>query len=839
MQNLFNLPKEILSQPRFFKVGADKVPRTKAWSNPDNQKKYNEVQGLAGFDTCGHGKADDYLLLDFDHVLNDNGDFVNTDAERWYNFITASADNSYREKSVSGHGLHFILKLTPNKFPAVSGGERGTLHFGDNAKLELFYNSKGRYCLFTGDLFNCPPNAPIIEDEVADVIFQTLLDEIQKRQPAAKQKKADSNQNIFDTPEYNLFRANLMLDAINPAELEDSNWLAVISAAKNIGIDYATVDAFNHRDSKRYNEKENKIRWDSLNDSSYDISTLHGIAKRFNYSEDDAQNQWRQLSTTRNKKTVHKDKTREELEAELALLQSNPKNNIKRIQSIIRQLCSWNRDKYGNPTTIKGSSFHNHKLIFDNDPNLKMLFGRDDFRQETVFFRRATWHSPNAPLKDSWDDTDDAELRMYLRENYAEMTHPQTTFDFLVRIARENSFHAIRRFLETLPQWDFIPRAESSIVRFLGADDTEYTRNITMHMLFGAIARALYPGCDFQSVLVLQGAQGIGKSRFVRMLGGKHGVNPKGENWHIALRDQLDDSHAVDAMRKGWIIEIEEFAAGSRADVNAMKGILSADDVTRRFAYDRRAKTIKSHWIFIATCNDETPLRDQTGARRFLPVKCHNKESQIVEGMTPEYFQQIWAEAYYKFKQMFPTVDSFDADKLRLTPAMQAKAAEFAKGITQDDGMTNEIKGHVDTKITNQIIWHLLSKEERRKFFVDGGSITIEFDDLQARFKNKVGKRYEELAPAFDSACTVKDGFVRKFVGKDGRWYIVFYGSELRQHICASEIFNECFGSDNRKRINRISEILAQLDGWHLVGRLQNTDPQYPDQRKAYYRNNI
>ena len=68
--------------------------------------------------------------------------------------------------------------------------------------------------------------------------------------------------------------------------------------------------------------------------------------------------------------------------------------------------------------------------------------------------------------------------------------------------------------------------------------------------------------------------------------------------------------------------------------------------------------------------------------------------------------------------------------------------------------------------------------------------------------------------------------------------YITFYGSELREHICAAEIFNEAIANgDKRKQMYRISEILSRLDGWHLGERLQKADPEYPEQKKPYFRN--
>ena len=311
---LVNLPDEILEQPRFFKVSENKIPLTKAWSNPSNQQLYHKIKGTAGFDTCGHDRAADYLFLDFDHVIDDNEIFVNDDAERWFNFCATA--ETYCEKTISGHGFHFIFKPTAGKFSPVSNGKNGVLHFGGNAKLEIFYKNKARYCLFTGNVFNCNPKTPIVAGDAADEILQTLLDEIARRNLAqannANSTTKISKQNSAELgSNYDLWRAIKMLDCIVPDQLDDTDWLVVLSACKNVGIDYSTVDAWCRRDNSnnadgkpRYNEKMNLYRWNSLNDSNFGMGHLYNVAAKFAYSEKDAQREYFQLHPELSKKNL-------------------------------------------------------------------------------------------------------------------------------------------------------------------------------------------------------------------------------------------------------------------------------------------------------------------------------------------------------------------------------------------------------------------------------------------------------------------------------------------------------------------------------------------------------
>lgn len=316
-----NLPAELLSQARFFAVRIDekgnKCPCIKQWTNPANQKRYNSfVAPLKGFDTCGHGVADDYLFFDFDDVLNDNGQFVNQDAAQWFYYILNKFKDCFNEISISGHGLHILARPTPDKFGTITTRDGvGVLYFdkANNVKLEIFYKSAGRYCLMTGNLFQCKAQARIPEGEIVDEVLSAVLDEIKRRSlptppTSIKAENSDKSARLASDSnfaplgdDYDKWRADKMLDVIPLKDLSGDDWLAVVSALKTLGYSYEEVDALN-QGGEHYNERMNKARWDSALKPTFDIATLHGYAKRYGYVEKDAQREWYQLHPELSKK---------------------------------------------------------------------------------------------------------------------------------------------------------------------------------------------------------------------------------------------------------------------------------------------------------------------------------------------------------------------------------------------------------------------------------------------------------------------------------------------------------------------------------------------------------
>ena len=380
-------------------------------------------------------------------------------------------------------------------------------------------------------------------------------------------------------------------------------------------------------------------------------------------------------------------------------------------------------------------------------------------------------------------------------------------------------------------KWDGKKRAEKFFIDWLKVDDSPFAREVTLKWLLGAIARIFNPGCKFQWSLVLHGNQKIGKGFVLERLGGK---------WYIPLTDRVDDPHIVDAIQKMWIGEFKEMAAMRKAELNAIKQFLELSADTRRFAYDRRAKTVLRHCVFAITVNDDKFLSDLTGNRRFLILHSNLPKFGYVkevegESLTDDnVISQIWAEVYERYNEMFK--DRFDERKLELSTETEFQGEKIAENYLRDEEAEGQIKSFVDQKIPTSAIWNLTSQTERRKFFADGGRIQFEQADLEARFKSRAGKKYDELIDAFDKACTVKEGCVRRFTDKEGHWQIVFYGSEYRDHVCAAEILNECFSNDKKISCPKIIEVLKKLEGWEKSNKRIARNFAYGDQKTIFCR---
>ena len=415
--------------------------------------------------------------------------------------------------------------------------------------------------------------------------------------------------------------------------------------------------------------------------------------------------------------------------------------------------------------------------------------------------------------------------KIYLREKYAELSNKELVADIFRHYANARSFNPIEKYFDNLPKWDGKKRAEELFINWLRVKDSPFSRQATKIWLLAAMSRALKPGCTFQAAIVLQGPQCIGKSHILEMLGGE---------WYGVLNDNVDDSHAIDAIQNKWIVEMKEMSAARKADVNKIKSFIDASSDNRRAAYERKAADVPRPNVFAITVNDENFLRDRTGNRRFWILKSQSKMFDFVkkvdgEKLNEEYIRQIWAEVKVMYAEMFK--DGFNDKLLKLSAENEIIAEKIASGFLQDDGQQGEIQAFLDIPIPENEIWDLFTKDERKKFFAEN-CIKLYRDELEERHKAKHGRN-----GSADIGATL-DKYEVKFKnenGIQGTKLCKIYGTVRRDHICAAEIRNEYF-TTNDKRISAqsLNEILPQIEGWELGNRI--IDSAYGDQKKVFWR---
>ncbi|MBQ3433868.1 MAG: hypothetical protein IJG24_02345, partial [Selenomonadaceae bacterium] len=518
----------------------------------------------------------------------------------------------------------------------------------------------------------------------------------------------------------------------------------------------------------------------------------------------------------------------------LAELQARPPSPARDAAIIkeIRDACTWSRDKHGKPTTIKATSA-NLNLIFTEDPNLRGLIGYDEFQAADVFLRQPPWRKDNV-VKKPLEDRDDGLLAFYLRENYAELHSRELIYEATIAHSQKHAFHDVKEYFYHLPRWDGKPRAETLFVDFLRVKDTPFAREVTRKWLLGAVARIFRPGCRFQFALTLQGRQGVGKSYILERLGGA---------WHGVLNDSVDDPHAIDAIQAMWICELKEFKATRKADVNSLKSFIDTSADTRRASYGRRATKVPRHNANAITVNDKQFLSDKTGNRRFPILESQSAAGDYIEGLTDEFIAQVWAEVFTWYNAL--TADDTDRDNRKVDKALelsrdaQQQVEAVAEKFMRDDGLANEIQGYLDTPIPAQVIWHTLTKEERRTFMTQG-SLRVGGGEaeLTTRIRNRKWNRSGIDADVIELHRVLSCGNEGKnYNGDPDAKAIYIYGTELRQHVSVSEILAEAFSRGDKRANNySVGEVMDAMSDWKLGERLRGADPQYPDVRKPYLR---
>lgn len=212
----------------------------------------------------------------------------------------------------------------------------------------------------------------------------------------------------------------------------------------------------------------------------------------------------------------------------------------------------------------------------------------------------------------------------------------------LVAAARERySFDAVREYFEKL-QWDGVPRLDTWLTEYAGAVDSPYTRRVGATYLISAVARAYQPGCKVDHVLVFEGPQGFKKSTLIKTLA----PNP---DWVCDTHMEIGNKDAFMQLTGKLFVEFSELSAFRKSTKELIKNHLTSPTDNYRAPYAKRATAVPRRSVFAASTNEEFYLTDETGNRRFWPVRCGETSYDRIMLLREER-EQLWAEAVYRYK---------------------------------------------------------------------------------------------------------------------------------------------------------------------------------------------
>ncbi|MDE8291194.1 virulence-associated E family protein [Erysipelothrix rhusiopathiae] len=421
--------------------------------------------------------------------------------------------------------------------------------------------------------------------------------------------------------------------------------------------------------------------------------------------------------------------------------------------------------------------------IKDTLDNIVLII-RNDSELESIAFNKhrdgidARDGLPWEQMKGGWNDSDNAALKVYLSNKYG-IYSPTKTKDAILAVAAERSYHPIKEYLDHLPEWDGTDRVETLLIDYFNATDNSYTRAVTRKMMVAAVARIVHPGTKFDSVLILNGPQGIGKSTFFAKLAG---------DWFsdsLTLTD-MKDKAGPEKLQGYWILELGELAGMRKTDVEVVKSFISRSDDKYRASYGVNVESHPRQCIIVGSTNAESGfLRDITGNRRFWPVRINGESKKKAWQMSVYDVEQIWAETlvlYGKGEKLY-----LEGSDVQLATNEQADAME-------SDEREGLVRTYLDTLLPDD--WSTLSLYERRNYL--NGS---EF-------------------------------------GGESR-----VGTVERTLVCNMEIWCECFGRDASAMkpadSYAIAGIMKKINGWNKYQGNKNGTSNFPiyGRQRCYEKN--
>jgi len=311
--------------------------------------------------------------------------------------------------------------------------------------------------------------------------------------------------------------------------------------------------------------------------------------------------------------------------------------------------------------------------VFELDPSWTQKFWYNEL-DEAEFINRGLGNS--SAMKDS----DYIDIVGILNDQYNLEVSVENVANAVKVAAARNAINPVCVYLaEVAPKWDNVPRLDTWLQDYMGAEDTQLYRKMGARWMIAAVARAFEPGCKVDHMLIIQGPQNAGKSTAFKTLASA--------GWFSSTGLNLDnEKDACEKLRGVWLYEIAELSAftAGKADANKLKAFITNQVDRYRRSYDRTAAAYPRRSVFCGTTNKTQFLNDSTGSRRFWIVP--SGPAVNIPGLAAAR-DQLWAEAVHRY---------LAHEEYWLDRTEETERAETAVDYGADDPYVNWMTGFCD-----------------------------------------------------------------------------------------------------------------------------------------------
>jgi putative DNA primase/helicase len=316
-------------------------------------------------------------------------------------------------------------------------------------------------------------------------------------------------------------------------------------------------------------------------------------------------------------------------------------------------------------------------------PEVRGHIAFNEFSNDIIKLADMPWGSPAG----KWTEVDELLMGEWLVRTQYFPSMPRTTLEEGMRmVATRHQYHPVREYVRGL-EWDGEGRLNTWLMRSVVKDpdglskrERRYLERVGTWFLMGMVARAMHPGCKFDYMPILEGAQGMRKSTVLNVLAG---------DWFADTGFVLGDKDSLQMLQGRWLYEISELDAMARAEVTKIKAFVASKSDWYRASFDKRPREYPRQLVFAGTTNEHQYLVDGTGNRRFWPVDVTRIiDTEWVAANRDQLFAEAWARLQ-QGERYFPT----QREELELfLPQQRARMVESPIEIRILDHLVNDVE---------------------------------------------------------------------------------------------------------------------------------------------------